>query len=64
MYCLDPCSWLATSFYNIILLFESPPQHKHTPLHLAAWKGYVTAVDLLIKSGADVNARSKVRTYI
>jgi ankyrin repeat protein len=30
-----------------------------TPLHCACWKGHETVVELLLKSGADVNAENK-----
>ena len=29
---------------------------KYTPLHLAAQNGHVRAVEILLKSGADINA--------
>jgi ankyrin repeat protein len=34
-----------------------------TPLHCAAWKGHVPAVELLLDSGADVNAQSQNGHY-
>ena len=35
-------------------------QDKHTPLHDAASNGHVDVVEVLIKSGADVNGVQKV----
>jgi len=35
-------------------------QHGSTPLHAAADKGYIQVVEILIKSGANVNATNKV----
>ena len=42
-------------FYNKIYF-----QNKRTPLHIAAYQGYVSVVDCLITSGADVEAVDNV----
>ena len=39
-------------------------QNNCTPLHLVAWNGHITVLDTLIKSGADINAKSNVRMIL
>ena len=41
----------------LVAALNSPSADKHglTPLTLAAWKGHVDVVDMLLRSGADAN---------
>jgi ankyrin repeat protein len=38
-------------------------QYGQTPLHNAAFKGHDKVVEVLVRSGADVNAADKVRHF-
>ncbi len=47
---------------NIIILYIDAcnVQNNETALHFAAWEGHTTAIETLIKAGADLKARDKV----
>ena len=48
---------------NVSQLLESPDKDRHdsTPLHTAAFKGHVAIMELLLRAGADINARTDSR---
>ena len=51
----------SASYHTYLYIYK---QHNSTPIHLAAWKGHMAVLVLLINSGSDINARSKVCTYM
>lgn len=46
-----------------LLLFSSHSQHGRTPLHLAAHKGHLHVVQILLKAGCDLDIQDDVSRY-